>query len=143
MSVFSDPGDENTIGAAQLMDLFNDPAGQLAAAAPAAEPSKGPAAATDPIPTGSDRAVSPTEGVAVNKKKVQPERTASEKIIPTTDTGDVETVVHATEVNIKEYVLKELQALHQGDYIAQAPTITADETGETFQVRQGYLTHVS
>lgn len=49
--------------------------------------------------------------------------------------GDRIAAFHVTEVNIKEYVFRELEALYKGDFLKQPPTITTDETGKTFQVR--------
>lgn len=66
--------------------------------------------------------------------------TAADGAKPTQEAEEKENAEHTViEVNLKEYVLKELKYLHVNDWLAQQAVITTDESGETMQVSAGYL----
>lgn len=152
MSAFIDPAEEAVAtpdtaaaasrdsvrngGAAKLMSMFNEPTspkpeGPALTSTVAQLPvallpeavvvkSETSNAGQNEIPSGRKRSASVESSAAKNTEK--------------DETHEQENKPHVTVVNIKEYVLKELKALHQGDWITQSPTITSDESGETFQV---------
>lgn len=114
----SEPSASTFDAAAKLMDIFKDPE------------MDGTVETKDLTPEPVDR----DQPVGSEGNKLAAAPAGDEEVNPVAPEDSADTEAYTTEVNIKEYVLKELQLLHQGDFISQAPVITADETGKTFQV---------